>query len=268
MITADDIKSYLKAIPPLPDTLEQSLELIEQGDLPAAAKVAGQDAALHAYFQDIISKPIFGFQGKVENIVQIFGALGIIKVKQILESYMLQLIKPEEWSFFAFDNAKFRHMQAECIAEWEKIYDALQCDDEDINHTIALLPATVIVCEKLFSDHKIDIRILQDTKNLDLNSILLRLTGMGFFHIAVTIGKRWKLPERSLKYLMLSSGDSYFKNIDPKNLKRAQVLHLFFFMILSRSPYMEAGMNGFIEFKPDFVAPVMEEFMQVSGMQA
>lgn len=266
MITVEDVKKYLQSIPPLPETLTKSMETVERGDLPAAARIAGKDPILFSYFKDIVTKPIFGFQGKMEDITQIFGALGIVRVRQILDSYMLQLIKPKSWDFFDFDDTKFSHMQAECIAEWDNICEKMGFEDEDVSKAVILLPSTIIVCEQLFSDNKADVQMLRATKHLDLDTVLNRLTGMGFFHIAIVIGRKWKLNERSLKFLMLASGTNKFKNVDPKNLRIAQTLHLFFFMLLSRPTYMHAGMNEFIEFKPEFVESIMEEFMQCSGM--
>lgn len=260
MIKDKDIKKYLMSIPPLPDTLKQSIKALDDGDLPRAAKFAANDPALSHYLRDLISKPYFGFTHDVKDMHQIFGAMGLVLARQLLSTYMLNLISPQKWYVFDFDTARFQKLQIECIRTWEKILEKMRIDNADVAMSAVLLPATVIVCEKLFAERKRDVTLLRETKNLSFNEILKRLADMGFYDLAMLIGKRWEMPGVTMKLVLLASGESSLKKVSEKELHVAKMLHMTFFYILSRPVYMKAGLNEFVDLNTDFIESIMDSF--------
>lgn len=265
MINETQLHRYIESIPPLPDILEKVQETLKRGDMPQAGRLAGKDPALTHYFQNIIRKPYFGLSDDLEDMVQIFGALGILQVERLLKSYLLTLICPEEWSFFRFDQMHFRNLQVDMMSDTEKIMSDQGLTEEDNYLAAVLLPSTLIVCEGLFADHRQDVLMLREVKNLTYNTILHRLSGMDFYDIAVLIGKKWGFSDKTLRIVRLISGSISGEQVNEEELLMARYLHLLLFYHLSKKSCLQAGMNELTDLHPEFVEPVQENFLKIVG---
>lgn len=262
MVDIEKIKAYVDKVPPLPETLRNSLKSIEDGDLPKAASFAKNDPALMNYLINLVNKPIFGFKKDIKDAGQIFGILGINQAKQLIGSYLVSLLTPKAWKTFKISNTKFNNLQASLMFNWNKILEHLECKDKDISDTAVLIPASMIVCEELFKEHIDDVKLLREVKDLDYNTILKRLTGKSLFDIAAIIAKKWNMSNKTLRVLLLSSGNMKTK-ADDKDLIYAKYLHLLFFLELSKPDMVEGGLNDFIEFNPDFIKDIYPQFQEL-----
>lgn len=264
MVTTEDIKDYIKKIPPTPEVLNKTVSCVNAGELVKAAKIAEEDLALKSYLKDLVNKPIYGFRNEVSDLSQIFGILGINAAKQSLYNYMLSLLSPKEWVLFKMNKVLFYDFQADLSRKWHDILIHLKIDDKDIESSITLLPSSIIVCEALFKNNIENVRLLKGAKNLDYNTILKRLTKLDLFDISKHIAKTWDMPERIGEVVQAASGVK--PSNDPKINTLGKWMHLLLFYELSQPKFIEAGLNDFIEFNVEYVGDIYEDFMQLMNV--
>ncbi len=261
MVTSEELQNFITSIPPKPEYLQQTLALVEAGDLVKAAKVAQEDAALSTFLRTFVNRPIFFFKQDIKDINQIFGILGITQTRELLYHYMLHLFSPKKWKLFDLNEHTFGDLQVTLSSHWKKILEHEDIKDRNIAAIISLVPASIIVTELIFSSHIEEVQILRETKNLDYNTILDRLVGVNLFDLTQMIGETWDMDERALKLLKASSG---LKGCgDSKLCKCARYMHMLLFYVLSQPQFLECGLNDFLDFNPEFVMPVMDEFPQI-----
>lgn len=265
MVTAEDIKEYIKQIPPTPEILKQTLAFVNAGDLTKAAKTAQEDLALRAYLKDLVNKPIYGFKNEVSELPQIFGILGINGAKQSLYNYMLSLLSPKSWTLFTMNQHLFYDLQADLSNKWHDILVHLKIDDKDIESAITLLPSSVIICEALFKNNLKEVQLLHSSKNLDYNTILKRLTNLDLFDISKYIAKQWHLPDNVGLIVQAASGTRTVENAQIKILSKW--MHLLLFYELSQTKFIEAGLNDFIEFNTEYVMDIYEDFTTLMELE-
>jgi HD-like signal output (HDOD) protein len=262
LIKVENINEYIDKIPPMADNLKSCIRHLKENNLTAAAKSIESDKALSEYLLNIVNKPIYGFKDKIKNTQQVFTILGIIKMKQLMMAYLVSLLSPAKWQVFKMNNNLFQDLQAELLANWNNIllkkYNIKE--DEDFMLAATILSSTVIVCEELFKDNQEIIELLKSRNILDYNTILKKLTDMSIFDIAIQIGKKWEISQKTADILKASSGVVQNDSIITENGK---FLHLLFFMELSKPKFIEAQLNDFIEFKIEFVEDIYEEFSTI-----
>jgi len=261
MVTAEQLSEYISKIPPAPKVLQETISLLDDGDLVKAAQKAQEDKALTHYLRVLVNRPIYGFSNEVKELKQIFGILGLSNAKQILYNYFLHLIVPKKWQLFEINDTLFGDIQAQLNVNWNLLLSHEKIDDKNISSSISLLPASIIVCEEIFASKKEEVELLRSVKNLDYNTILGRLTKMDLFDVAVAISKKWDMPDQIGEILQCSSGVK--PSEDPQIQKLGQYMHLLFFYVLSRPNIIGTGLNDFLEFQPDFIADVYEDFSSV-----
>jgi len=261
VITQEDIEKYIQKIPPAPKAVQQTLKEIKEGDLLKAAKAAKEDLAFSAYLKELVNKPIYGFRTEVKDTGQIFGILGLSQSQQVVYNYLLNTLSPKKWSFFALNKRNFNDLQDHLSLSWSKILKYLEIKDKEIESSITLLPASIIVCEALFNEKKEEVDLIRSAKNLDLNTILKRLSGYTLFDISVMIAQKWEMDPKIIAIVKASSGIERVENKEIEKL--AKWMHLLLFFILSQPQYIEAGLNDFIEFQIDFVSDIYEDFMEI-----
>lgn len=261
MISAENIKEYIKKIPPTPDILKETILYVNAGELTKAAKIAQEDLALKTYLRDLVNKPIYGFKNEIQDISQIFSILGVNIAKQSLYNYMLSLLSPKKWVFFAMNQHLFYDLQANLSKRWHDILEYLKINDKDIESAISLLPASIIICEALFKENSEDVKLLRSAKNLDYNTILKRLTKLDLFDISKYIAKTWQMPDAVATIILSSSGTRTIADERLNNL--GKWMHLLLFYELSKPQFVEAGLNDFIEFNVEYVMDIYEDFMHV-----
>ncbi len=261
MVKIDDIKAYIAQIPPAPEVLKETLAFIQQGELTKAAKCAQEDKALHVYLKTLVNKPIYGFKNEVSDLSQIFGILGTSGAQQVLYNYMLTLLSPDKWELFKLNESLFFELQAQLNQQWKRILRQLDIDDKDIESAITLLPASIIVCEALFKEHRDEVMLLRSVKEIDYNTILQRLCGMTLFDICNLIAKKWEMPPLISAIVQTASGTEASDNQQINQL--GQWMHLLLFYEFSQGAYVEAGLNDFLEFHVAYVEPIYGDFMSL-----
>ncbi len=261
MITKDKIDTYIEKIPPSSKVLQVTIKLLNEGELAKAAQIASQDLALSAYLKDLVNKPIYGFKTEVKDINQIFGILGVAKSQQTTYNYMINLLSPAQWKLFKLNKTSFANLQAELSASWQKILKHLNTEDKEIESAIALLPASVIVSEALFSDKIDDVNLLRSVNPIDLNTILQRLCNVDLFDICEQIANKWEMSPEISQIVQAASGVKPSK--DEKIDMLGKWMHLLLFYTLSQPTYIEAGLNDFIEFQIDYVGDIYDDFASV-----
>ena len=255
------IDSYIEKIPPSPKVLKVTLMLLNSGELVKAAQIAKEDLALSAYLKDLVNKPIYGFRNEVSDISQIFGILGVAKSQQAVYNYMISLLSPAQWKLFKLNKTSFSNLQADLSANWQKILAHLGIENKDIESSITLLPASIIVSEALFNEKIDDVNLLRSAHPIDLNTILKRLCKMDLFDICEQISKKWEMQENIAQIVQASSG---VKPAEDEEINRlGKWMHLLLFYTLSQPNYINAELNDFIDFQIDYVGDIYDEFSQV-----
>lgn len=263
MITQEQISLYIQNIPATPSVVRQTLDHVRNGDLTKAAKCAEEDPALKLYLRTLINRPIYGFRNEVSSLSQIFGILGTSSAQQILYNYLMSLLVPKEWGLFSLTHQTFFDLQASFSRKWEVILKHLDLLTHENESAITLLPASIIVCDALFGAHKKEVEQLRSVKALDYNTILQRLSGQSLFDLCSVIAEKWEMPSSIAQTVHAASGMD--DNIGEQIQTLAKWMHLLLFYELSRSPFVEAGLNELIDFKIEFVQDIYESFAQVVG---
>ena len=261
MITKAKIDNFIDRIPPSPKILKVTLMLLGTGELVKAAQIAQQDLALSAYLKLLVNKPIYGFKNKIEDVSQIFGILGVSRSQQAVYNYMISLLSPDKWQLFKLHKNTFENLQADLSANWQKILSHLNIEDKDTINSITLLPASIIVSEALFCDELENVNLLRSVNEIDLNTILKRLSGLDLFDICALIAKKWEINEKSSAILQAASGKKPSKDNSINTL--GQWMHLLLFYTLSQPQYIEAELNDFIDFQIEYVQEIYDDFSTV-----
>ncbi len=265
MITKEDIEKFIEKIPPAPKVVKETITLLQKGELPKAAKIAQNDPALSSYLRSLVNKPIYGFRNEVKEISQIFGILGVSGSLQAVHNYLLNILAPNKWNYFGLNQKLFYSLQDELTISWNKILNALNVHDREIELSITLLPASIIVAEALFNSHKADVELIRSNKDIDLNTILQRLSGYTLFDICEMIANKWELDEKIAQIIQAASGKT---SIADEELNRfGKFMHLLLFYIFSQPAYIEAGLNDFLEFHVEFVMDIYEEFNKIMEIE-
>jgi len=261
VITKEVIDNFIQKIPPAPEALKQTLSLLNAGELTKAAKVAETDPALNAYLKVLVNKPVYGFRNEVKETSQIFGILGVSASQQSVYNYMISLLSPSTWLLFKLNENSFSELQASLSKKWEKVLEHLKINDKDIQSSISLLPASIIVSEALFCQKIEEVKLLRSAKALDYNTILTRLCGVGLFDICETISTKWEMPDNIAKIIQAASG------IKPSEDEQINLLgkwmHLLLFYELSQPMFFEADLNDFIDFQVEYVNDIYSDFSQL-----
>lgn len=264
MITTQKLNSYIDKIPPAPEALRETLHLLNVGDLTKASKVASGDLALASYLKTLMNKPIYGFRNEVSEISQIFGILGVSGSQQAVYNYMISLLSPKKWQLFKLNASGFHNLQAELSVNWKKILQHLNINDKYIESSIALLPASIIISEALFSEKINDLNLLRSSSDIDLNTILKRLCGLDLFDICEKISQKWEMKESIAKIVQAASGLKPQKDENINQL--GKWMHLLLFYTLSKPAFIEAGLNDFIDFQVDYVMDIYPDFSDLVGV--
>ena len=256
----DKIKSFIDEIPPLPESVKECVKIIEEGDLIKAADSASKDPAFKHYLLSLVNKPIFGFQKEIKDIHQVFGILGAKRSYQIVNAYYAKLISPKKWSVFSLNSNDFQLLQSSLIHNWSKILEYEKYNNMHISSVASIIPASFVICEKLFEESIEEVKLLKEQKNISYDEILYKLSGLKIFDIFIMICKEWDLNDESIKLINYLN-----KKIEDKSIysRLAKYLHLLIFYEISKPLFIKAGLNDFIEFDTEFIQEVYDNFMDI-----
>ncbi|MFK5882439.1 MAG: HDOD domain-containing protein [Sulfurospirillum sp.] len=259
MLHKHDIDKYLNSIPPIPQTIKSTLAYLDSSDMIQAANIAKEDSAFVEYLSRVVNKPIFGFRDEIKNVNQIFGILGLNRAKQVIYSYYMQIILPHDWEVFDFTSRKFQDLQANLMIQWSRILNALKIQDRDLEHSITLIPASLIVCEMLFRDIKDTISILRETKEITYDEILYKMSGYRLLDVVEQIAKKWDF-KKSVTAFVKSA-------IDGKSKRKPDVyLRLLLAYEMSKPYIIRSGLNDFFDFSQSFKEEEIIKFQNMIEM--
>ena len=256
MLAKQDIDRYLDSIPPIPKIVKTTLMHLENSDMIQAANTAKDDIVFLKYLSSIVNKPIFGFRDEIKNTKQIFGILGLDRAKQVVRSYYMQIIMPKSWEVFDFSNKKFQNLQANLMIEWSKILDSLSVEDENLEQSIVLVPASLIVCEMLFRDMKDTIIALKQTRDISYDTVLYKMTGYKLLDIVLIIAKKWEFSQSVATFLKET-----FLEDSQKEL--CKFLRLLLSYEMSKPYIIKSGLNDFFDFSLSFTQEDIEKFQNI-----
>jgi HD-like signal output (HDOD) protein len=261
LITQEKIDAFIEKIPPSPKALRETIFALNAGDLTKAARAAKEDIALSSYLKNLVNKPIYGFRREVSDVTQIFGILGVSGSQQTVYNYMVTLLSPAKWQLFKLNKSSFSDLQDELSIGWQKILRHLNIDDKETQSAVSLLPASIIVSEALFCEKIDDVKLLRSVSNIDLNTILKRLCSMDLFDICEKIAQKWEMDEAIAQIIQAASG---LKPSENENINQlGKWMHLLLFFTLSKTKFIEANLNDFIDFQIEYVADIYDEFANI-----
>ena len=263
MLLKEDIDKYLETIPPIPNTIKSTLFYLNGNDLVQAANIAKQDKVFSSYLSEIVNKPIFGFANSVKDVNQIFGILGLDRARQIVSSYYLQLIAPKKWEVFNFSNKKFQELQANLIIAWNEILKALKIDDKNLQQSVSLIPASLIVCEMMFRDIKETILLLRESKQMNFDEILYKMSGYNLFDIVLEIAKKWEYDDNIIVFLKDFYNYNAQNEMSETRRKEIVFLRLLINEEMSKPYIIKSGLNDFFNFPIDFEESDIALFLKI-----
>ncbi len=264
MVTPEQIGEYLKRVPSLPGALKNSLKWLAEDELASAARAASADPALVYYLKQTVNSASYGFKQELKEPLQIFSALGTHRARQLLFAYMVHSVAPCKWGFFSLGKDEFRQFQISFIKKWEKtVYE--ERIDERYTGAAVIMSAGLVVADAIFADRAEDIALVRDSEDLDLDTILERVSGYRFDQLVVAVAQKWDVDKDIIRLVSLAFGKEECEN---KNLCRpARFLHLLLFYELSRPVMLKAGANAFILFNPHFCEPVLSRFEEIMELR-
>ncbi len=262
MLSKEDLDRYLSEIPSIPEVLKACKAALDEGDMIKAADIASTDKALLEHFKNIVNKPIFGFTNELKDARQIFGVLGIVRARQIFQSYFTLLLAPKEWEVFKLTTVQFNEIQASFIIRWEEILKAHEIEDEDYEVIVTLIPASIAVCESIFKDHIEMVTLIKSQKNISYEELLIRLSGYNFFDIVKIIARKWEL---SVKLLELLDILDKLENCDNLNNEQKIMVNLLLLMNyeVSQPICITSGINDLFEINCNFDQESVESFYEI-----
>ncbi len=263
MLSKDDIDKYLDTIPPIPNTVRLTLFHLNNNDMVQAANIAKEDKIFSAYLSEIVNKPIFGFVNDVKNVNQIFGILGLGKARQIVASYYMQLITPSDWEVFDFSNKKFQELQANLIMAWDEILKELKINNKNLQQSISLIPASLIVCEMIFRDIKETILLLRESKHMSFDEILYKMSGYKLFDVVLKIAKKWEFDDDIISFMKDFSGYKVQDKVSETKRKEIAFLRLLINHEMSKPYIVNSGLNDFFDFPMDFTQSDISIFLKI-----
>lgn len=262
MLSKEELDKYLDSIPPIPEVLKACKVALEEGDLVKAADLASKDRALLSHFKNIVNKPIFGFTNELKNARQIFGVLGIVRARQIFQSYYTLLLVPKKWSVFKLTSTQFNELQAAFIIRWEEIIKEYEVDNSDLEAIVTLIPASITVCEAIFKNHIQTVELIKSQKNISYEAILFKLSGYGIFDIVKIIAKKWEFSETLLNLIDTIKDLKNKKDLDENEQIMANFLLLINYEI-SRPMAIKSGINDLFEIECNFEPELIGNFFEI-----
>jgi len=263
MVTTEQIKNYLKKVPPMPKPLKETFEFLKNGDLSGAARAAANDPAIIFYLKQVVNSAAYGFKSEVTNPNQIFSILGVARAKQLMYAYMTSYVAPDKWGFFDLKKDDFIMFQTSLMHFWEEIIKIEKADERYLSAS-SIFSAGLVVADGVFSDHIENVNLIREVEDVALNDILKRVSGLNFEKLIEKVVESWGVEKDILELVKLSFADTKCEHNEIK-CKLAKYLHLLLFYELSRPKMMEAEVNYFVEFKPEFTKEVSQKFFDMVG---
>ena len=253
LISKEDIAEYMKNIPPVPENVQKALEFLKEGDLKKAALEAEKDLILKKRIEGIVNSAYYSLSKKIDNMTQLFTLLGIEKTRSLVYSYLVSLLKPQNWkifkiNFFDFQSAFMGMFEKYMIFEFnEKIY-------KKYAEIGALIPAAVCVCDGILGDKKEDVRLVMNSAPIEYSTLIKRMTGLSLFELAAKISKIWNLSEEKAVILKKAECNQCKEKIPA-------LTHFVFFYLVSKPQFMD--INSLIKFNPECIKIIPKTYERI-----
>jgi hypothetical protein len=253
LISKEEIKEYLNSIPPIPQSVNNCLKYLKQGELKKAALEAQKDIVLKKQIELVVNSAMFSLPNKVEDTVQLFTMIGLEMAKNLVYSYLVTLLKPKKWQIF---NINFHDFQAAFMKMYEDfmIYEFGEKTYKKFSEIGAIVPISVCVCDSLFGKRKDDVDLILSSAPLDYATLLKRMTGLSLFGLAAKIAEIWDLEEEKTKILALAECQKCKEKV-------AALTHVLFFYLTSKKHFMD--LNSLIEFNTNAINLIPKTYERI-----
>jgi hypothetical protein len=255
LISKDDIKKYLKNIPPIPKYALECLNALKVGNLKKAAEAADNDLVLKKQIEQIVNSAAFALRNKVSNTLQLFTLLGLENTRAIVYSYLVSLLQPKQWKIFKINFTEFQ----KDFLNYYKEFMSLEFGEKTYKQYAeigAIIPASVCVCDNLLGNKKEKIQIILNSAPLEYGTLLKRLTGESLFGIAATIAELWEIEKEKCEIIKKSECETCDNEI-------SALTHFTFFYLVSKPNYMD--LNSLIEFNPKCIEFIPKTYERISN---
>ena len=254
LVSREEIIKYLKSVPPVPESVQECLKYLKEGNLRQAALAADKDIVLKKQIEGVVNSAYFSLPNKVEDTVQLFSMIGLEMARNLVYSYLVTLLAPKEWEIF--ESLNFRDFQANFLNLYEK-YATLEFGEKIYKEYAilgAMIPSAVCVIDALLGDKKSQLQIITESAPIEIGTLLKRLTGVTLFGISAKIAGLWEVDKKFQDVLMKA------ECIKCDN-KIAALLHFIFFYLASKPQFIE--LNSLIEFNTDCVKFVPKTYERI-----
>ena len=256
LVSVEDIKKYLKNVPPVPESVRKTLDYLKEGKLKEAAVEAEKDLVLKKQIESIVNSAYFSLPNKVEDSVQLFSMIGLEMAKSLVYSYIVSLLAPKEWKIF--NNFNFADFQAQFLRSYEE-FMKLEFSEEvykKYSEIGALIPISVCVVDGLLGEKKDKLELITSSSPLEIGTLLKRMTGVTLFTLSAKIAEIWELDKEKVDIIKNA------ECIKCEN-KISALVHFIFFYLVSKPNFLE--LNSLIEFNPECISFIPKTFERIQN---
>jgi len=265
MITEQQIKDYINALPPLPSTLAKCHGALSSGDIQKAAQYASQDAMLTKYLRDLTKKSIYGFTAPLTDVRVIFSTLGIARSRAAVQTYLMHLIYPEHPKVFKFSSKEYGRFTDELLALWSYLLDKkYKSESTKYVSLVSMVGALIVLVKSLFADHVDEIAMIRSVKVVDFETLIFRMSGRHIDELAAEIACQLALEPEVIEVLryVVGAGDA---PRDEVTHKIANYFTLTLFYTFTRPSNLGYELENLIPCNPEQAAGELDAFMEMVG---
>jgi HD-like signal output (HDOD) protein len=254
LITKEEIIKKIESIPPMPESVKNTIEFLKVGELQKAADAAEKDIVLKQKISKIVNSAYFGFSKELTDIRQMFSALGLEMAKSVVLSYMVSLLEPKEWKIFI--DLNFEEFQSAFLAGSKEavIIESDKATYKKYADALSLIPATICLIDELLGDKKREVNLLIESSGLNYATILKRFTGYSIFTLAAFVAKKWELDEENVNFVKLIECEK----CEGEAVTIAAAVHLELFKIVSKPQFFI--LNSFVTFNPKSIEIAVKNY--------
>ncbi len=262
LITKDEIIHKIDSLPPMPESVKNTINFLKAGDLQKAADSADQDIVLKQKISKIVNSAYFGFTKKLTDTRQMFSALGLEMARSLVFSYMVSLLEPKEWKIFT--NLDFEEFQSAFLSGSK---EAVVLESDEVTYkkysdALSLIPVTVCLIDELLGSKKREVELVIENSDLNYGKILKRFTGYSIFTLAALVAEKWELDEKNIDLIKkIECG----KCNNDEVIKIAAAVHLELFRIVSKPQFFI--LNSFVDFNPQTIEIATKNYERMVNEQ-
>jgi hypothetical protein len=262
LITKDEIIKKIDLLPPIPDSVRNTINYLKVGELQKAADEADKDIVLKQKISKIVNSAYFGFSKKLTDTRQMFSALGLEMARSLVLSYMVSLLEPKKWKIFI--DLNFEEFQSAFLIGSKKaiILEINESTYKKYSDALSLIPVTFCLIDELLGNKKREVELLIKSSDLNYGKILKRFTGYSIFTLASIIAEKWELDEEDVNLIKEVECEKCENN---EISKIAAAVHLELFRIVSKPQFYI--LNSFVDFNPETIKIATKNYERMLNEQ-